>query len=63
MGGKDDFETSVLEERLAKSDMLDYDWAAGGKAAAAAPKGIRKGGAGGGGAFKRTESDEDSDFD
>ncbi|KXZ55255.1 hypothetical protein GPECTOR_3g394 [Gonium pectorale] len=60
LGGKDDFDTSVLAERLAKSEMIDYDWSAGGKAAAAAPKGIRKGG---GGAYKKTESDEDSDFD
>ncbi|GLC37943.1 hypothetical protein PLESTF_000607900 [Pleodorina starrii] len=60
LGGKDDFDTSVLAERLAKSEMIDYDWSAGNKAAAAAPKGIRKGG---GGSYKRTESDEDSDFD
>ncbi|KAG2444876.1 hypothetical protein HXX76_001614 [Chlamydomonas incerta] len=60
LGGKDDFETSVLAERLAKSDMIDYDWSAGGKAAAAAPKGIRKGGSK---SYKKTESDEDSDFD
>ncbi|PNH07845.1 Thioredoxin domain-containing protein 9 [Tetrabaena socialis] len=64
LGGKDDFETSVLAERLAKSDMIEYDWSHGGKAAAAAPKGIRKGGGGKKAAgYKRTESDEDSDFD
>ncbi len=60
LGGKDDFDTSVLAERLAKSEMIDYDWSHGGKAAAAAPSAIRKGGAAG---FKRTDSDEDSDFD
>ncbi|KAG2496146.1 hypothetical protein HYH03_005748 [Edaphochlamys debaryana] len=58
LGGKDDFDTSVLAERLAKSEMIDYDW--GPKAAAAAPKGIRKGGKP---SYKKTESDEDSDFD
>lgn len=57
-GGKDDFETDVLAERLGRREMLDYDYPkpvvpnqqAGGSK-------IRKGG------FQKTESDEDSDFD
>lgn len=57
LGGVDDFQTDLLAQRLAKADVIDYDW---GRGAVSAPaeqaKGIRK-------SVHRTESDEDSDFD
>ncbi|KAL6758977.1 thioredoxin-like protein [Haematococcus lacustris] len=57
-GNTDDFETDVLEQRLAKSEMLDYEWPAQRPKALAGPaKALRKGG------VDRTGSDEDSDFD
>jgi hypothetical protein len=58
LGNTDDFETELLEQRLAKSELIDYDWPAMKPKALAGPgKAVRKGGA------PRTESDEDSDFD
>ncbi|MEW5305295.1 MAG: hypothetical protein WDW38_005662 [Sanguina aurantia] len=59
LGGKDDFSTEVLEERLAKSEMIDYDWGHHSRAAAAATEGksIRSG------IYTSTGSDEDSDFE
>jgi len=59
LGNTDDFDISVLEQRLAKSDIIDYEWPAQRPKAYEPPKAIRKGGAG----FQRTESDEDSDLD
>lgn len=49
----------VLEERLAKSEMIDYDWGHNSRAAAAATEGksIRSG------IYTTTGSDEDSDFE
>ncbi|KAL6747959.1 hypothetical protein V8C86DRAFT_3115934 [Haematococcus lacustris] len=57
-GNTDDFETDVLEQRLAKSEMLDYKWPAQRPKALAGPaKVLWEGG------VDRTGSDEDSDFD
>mmetsp|Transcript_31194 Transcript_31194/g.79528 ORF Transcript_31194/g.79528 Transcript_31194/m.79528 type:complete len:212 (-) Transcript_31194:958-1593(-) len=57
LGNTDDFDTELLEQRLAKSEMIDYDWPAARPKALAGPgKALRKGG-------KTTASDEDSDFD
>lgn len=57
IGGKDDFSTEMLEERLAKSEMIEYDWAYQAKAQAAAPSSIRSG------MYTKSHSDEDSDFE
>jgi len=57
VGGKDDFETEVLEDRLAKSEIIDMDYARHRPQQTQASKSVRKGG------FQKTESDEDSDFD
>lgn len=58
LGGKDDFPTELLEERLAKAEMIDYDWGHGSKAAAAAAsKSVRSG------QYMKSQSDEDSDFE
>ena len=59
LGNTDEFDTSVLEQRLAKSEIIDYDWPAQRPQFMEAPKAVRKGGAG----FQKTESDEDSDLD
>jgi len=59
LGNDDEFDTSLLEQRLAKSDIIDYEWPAQRPKSMAAPSGIRKGGAG----FQKTGSDEDSDLD
>ncbi len=57
MGNTDDFDTELLEQRLAKSEIIDYDWPAVKPKALAGPgKAVRKG-------FDKTGSDEDSDFD
>jgi hypothetical protein len=55
MGGKDDFDTSALEQRLAAADVLKYDAPAPPQRQQAGSS-IRKGGG-------YTASDEDSDFD
>ena len=54
-GGKDDFPTAALAQRLCSAGLLFEDAAAAAKPAPS--KTLRTGG------FKRTESDEDSDFD
>lgn len=54
-GNKDDFETEVLEQRLAKGEVIDYTWPVA-QAKQMVQKSVRKG-------FSKTESDEDSDFD
>lgn len=55
MGGKDDFETDVLAERLARADVLFFDGPA--RPVASVSKSVRSG------IHNRTASDEDSDFD
>ena len=57
LGGKDDFDTEVLAERLGKSEIIDHDFARLQPNAPAQKKAIRKGG------YQKTETDEDSDFD
>lgn len=56
LGNSDEFETELLAERLAKSEMIDYDFPRLRPQQATQAK-VRKGG------FQKTESDEDSDFD
>lgn len=58
MGNVDDFDTSLLEQRLAKGEIIDYEWPAQRPKSMAAPSAIRKGGG-----FQKTASDEDSDLD
>lgn len=58
LGGKDDFPTEALAERLARVEMINDDGAARQRAAQQAPQtSIRAG------FNNRTGSDEDSDFD
>lgn len=58
LGNTDDFDTELLEQRLAKSEIIEYDWPAVKPKALAGPsKNLRKGG------YQATGSDEDSDFD
>lgn len=69
LGGKDDFSTEALEERLAAADAVKLSDAPGGSAAAAA--GRAAGGGGGkqrgairsGFSYQKGSDDEDSDFD
>lgn len=56
LGGKDDFDTSALEQRLAAADVLKYDAPSAPQRQQQAGSSIRKGGG-------YTASDEDSDFD
>lgn len=55
LGGKDDFPTSVLAQRLSAANAIFEDATAAAKPAPS--KNLRTGG------FQRTASDEDSDFD
>jgi hypothetical protein len=63
VGGKDDFTTEALEERLAAADAVKLDAAAVGGGAAAQQQ--RKGGDTSirSGIYQRASDDEDSDFD
>ena len=70
LGGKDDFKTEALEERLAAADALKLsDGAAAAAAARQRAAGGEAGGGGGGGAirsgfhYQKGSDDEDSDFD
>lgn len=48
----------MLEQRLAKSEMIEYDWNAGKQAAGAGgSKSVRSG------QYMKSQSDEDSDFE
>lgn len=59
LGNTDDFDTDLLEQRLAKAEIIDYDWpAVKPKALAGTSKAIRRGAG-----YSKTGSDEDSDFD
>lgn len=58
LGNTDEFETDLLAQRLAKSEIIDYDWPSMKPKSMAGPgKSVRKGG------YQKTGSDEDSDFD
>lgn len=57
LGNTDEFDTVLLEQRLAKADIIDYEWAAQ-KPQTGEGSGVRKGGK-----YVTTGSDEDSDFD
>jgi len=72
LGGKDDFKTEALEERMARVGALDLDAAGGPPPPRAAPGGGGEGGGCGGGGGRAVRSgfgaaagpdDEDSDFD
>ena len=57
VGGKDDFETSILATHLANGGMIDADYPVAARPNPDQQRNVRKGG------FQATGSDEDSDFE